>query len=479
MTDDIELLRRYLDEHSQEAFTELVQRHLDLVYGAAFRRTDGDASLAEDIAQQVFTLLAREAPRLRRHPQLAGWLYVATRHAAASTRRAERRRKLREEQAMNDLTFLSDPDWRQLRPELDAVIDKLAERDRDAVLLRFFEAKAFADIGAALGISEDAARMRVERALEKLRLLLAHRGIASTATALALVLANQAAVAAPSGLAASVAGTALAGAAAGTAPTFLTLMSITKTQLSLVGVLIFSGSVGSVWQQQTRAEVRDALTQVQRQRDEIARLGAANSSPSATLATLPADDGQAAAELARLQTEAAALRTQIDSEREMQPAPVVAGLMPASTWRKAGFGTPAEAVETLYWAKDHVDLETLGNALILDQKGRAKAEALLARLPDWLRKQYPELSTPEQMVGLLWALGPTVEAIGIGRATTRGPDNVTLSIKQEWENGDVRGPPLTFQRTSNGWKWAMPAVGVDMAARALDTILPPPPAPKP
>ncbi|MCX6956754.1 MAG: sigma-70 family RNA polymerase sigma factor, partial [Verrucomicrobia bacterium] len=183
MTDDLELLRRYLDEHSQAAFTELVRRHLDLVYGAAFRRTDGDAPLAEDIAQQVFTQLARDAAGLRRHPRLGGWLYVATRHATASAMRAERRRKLREEKAMNDPTALPEPDWRQLRPELDAVIDRLAESDRDAVLLRFFEAKAFAEIGATLGISEDAARMRVERALEKLRSLLARRGIASTATA--------------------------------------------------------------------------------------------------------------------------------------------------------------------------------------------------------------------------------------------------------------------------------------------------------
>jgi RNA polymerase sigma factor (sigma-70 family) len=475
MTDDLELLRRHLDEHSQEAFTELVKRRLGLVYGAAFRRTDGNVSLAEDIAQQVFTLLARDAPKLRYHPHLVGWLYVATRHAVTSTLRAERRRKLREQQAMNDLTDSSEPDWRQLRPELDAVIDRLGKEDRDAVLRRFFEAMPFADVGAALGISEDSARRRVERALEKLRLLLARRGIASTATALALVLTNQAAVAAPNGLAASVAGVALGGAAAGTS-TFLTLMSITKTQLGLALVLVLASTAGLVWQQETRAEVRDALAQVQRQRDEIVRLGAANASSSVALTP---DAVQAAGELARLETEAAALRTQVESEREAKPAPVVAGLMPVDTWRKAGFATPGDAVETIYWAKEHIDLETLGNALLLDPKGRAKAEALLARLPDSVRAQYPELSTPERLVGLLWALGPMVEAIGVERATTRRPDNVTLTIKQEWENGEVRGPPLTFQRTSDGWKWAMPEAGVDMAARAMDTIVPPNSAPTP
>ena len=476
MTDDLELLRRHLDDHSQAAFTELVRRHLNLVYGAAFRRTDGDASLAEDIAQQVFTRLARDAAKVRRHPMLAGWLYVATRHAAASAMRAERRRKWREEQAMNDPTSLPDHDWRQLRPELDAVIDKLTGQDRDAVLLRFFEAKAFAEIGAALGISEDAARMRVERALAKLRSLLARRGIASTATALALVLTNQAAVAAPRGLVANVAGAALAGATAGSTSTFLTLMSLSKTQLCLAGALVLVGTAGFVWQWQTQARVHAAFSEVQRHDHEIARLSAARSTPSATPA---ADDGPATAELARLQTEAAALRIQVDREREKKPAPVVAGLMPVSTWRKVGFSTPAEAVETIYWAKEHIDLETLGHALVFDQKGRAKAEALFARLPDWLRAQYPELSTPERLVGLLWALGPPVEAVGVARVATRGPDNVTLTLKQQWETGDVRGLPVTLQRTVDGWKWAMPEAGIDMATRAIETLLPPNSAPKP
>lgn len=476
MTDDLELLRRHLDEHSQAAFTELVQRHLNLVYGAALRRTDGDGALAEDIAQQVFTQLARDAASLRRHPLLAGWLYVATRHAAASAMRAERRRKLREAQAMNDPTSSPSPDWRQLRPELDAVIDKLGGPDRDAVLLRFFEAKAFAEIGVALGVSEDAARMRVERALEKLRSLLARRGIASTSTALALVLTNQAAVAAPSSLAASIAGAALAGAGTGSTSTFLTLMAVTKTQLCLAGALVLVGTAGFVWQRQTQAKERDAYSEVQRQRDEIARLRKPHSVPGATLA---ADDRAATAELSRLQTEAAALRAQVALTSEKPPAPVVAGLMPVGTWRNVGFATPAEAVETIHWAKEHIDLETLGRALVFDQKGRTKAEALLARLPEGLRAQYPELSTPERLVGLLWAMGPSVEAIGVARTATRGPDNVTLTLKQQWETGEVRGLPVTLQHTADGWKWAMPEGGIDMAARAMATLLPPKSAPTP
>ena len=61
MNDDATLLRRFVEQDSEAAFTELVQRHLDLVYGAALRRTGGDAHAAADVAQQVFAALARQA----------------------------------------------------------------------------------------------------------------------------------------------------------------------------------------------------------------------------------------------------------------------------------------------------------------------------------------------------------------------------------------------------------------------------------
>jgi DNA-directed RNA polymerase specialized sigma24 family protein len=95
MTEDPELLHRYL-ENQEAAFSELVRRHLALVYGTALRRTNGDSHRAEDIAQLVFARLAREAMKVARHPAIHGWLYVATRHAAAEVMRTEQRRKNRE-----------------------------------------------------------------------------------------------------------------------------------------------------------------------------------------------------------------------------------------------------------------------------------------------------------------------------------------------------------------------------------------------
>jgi RNA polymerase sigma factor (sigma-70 family) len=323
MMDDTELLRRYVTDRSQEAFTELVTRHLDLVYSAAFRRTDGDAALAEDIAQQVFTTLARNAAALRGHTLLPGWLYVATRHAAASALRAERRRKAREQeaQAMNHLTSSPETDWRQLRPELDAVIDQLDDRDRDAVLLRFFEGRPFAEIGAALRISEDGARMRVDRAIEKLRTLLAKRGVTSTAAALAVALANQAVVAAPAGLAATVTSTALTGAAAasGGAWAALQLFAVSKLPIGIVGTMIVAAGTGVALQQQANTQLQHEIDALRQENQQIRTLQDENLHMKQTaveVATLRADD----AELAHLATEAAALRVRLQAQARTQTA---------------------------------------------------------------------------------------------------------------------------------------------------------------
>src|SRR5260221_14117309 len=173
MTDDAESLRRYAGNRDEDAFAELVRRHLGLVYHAALRQCGGDVHRAEDVAQTVFTDLARKAAKLARRPVLAGWLYTSTRYAASQAVRGEARRQAREQEAhaMNEL--LADTpahgepvaEWERLRPVIDDALHALSERDREAVLLRFFESRAFAEAGAKLFLSEDAARMRVERPL--------------------------------------------------------------------------------------------------------------------------------------------------------------------------------------------------------------------------------------------------------------------------------------------------------------------------
>lgn len=230
MNDDTALLRRYAEEGHEPAFTELVRRHVDLVYGAALRRTGGDAHRAAEVAQHVFTTLALAARKLARHPQLAAWLHTATRNAALNLMISEQRGQARETAALalNSVGGggAAGPAWEQVQPLLDAAIDELPETDRAAVVLRFLERRPFAEIGAALRVSEDAARVRTDRVLDKLRVILGRRGVTSTVAALGAVMAVQAMVAAPSGLVASLALGSLTAAGVGaSATTFFSILS--------------------------------------------------------------------------------------------------------------------------------------------------------------------------------------------------------------------------------------------------------------
>jgi RNA polymerase sigma factor (sigma-70 family) len=218
-TTDPELLRQFVRDGSEGAFTEILRRHVDLVHSAALRQVGLDAPAAEEITQAVFTDLARKASRLVGHPSLTGWLYTSTRMAAAEHRRSEARRTAREKAAHAMSQLLSndgtEPDWNRLRPVLDEAMHDLDEADREAVLLRFFEKRPFAEIGERLGLSENTARMRVERALDRLHGALSKRGITSTATAIGLALGAHAVAAAPAELAGRIAPVALAASRAG------------------------------------------------------------------------------------------------------------------------------------------------------------------------------------------------------------------------------------------------------------------------
>jgi RNA polymerase sigma factor (sigma-70 family) len=222
MLTDTDLLRRYGQHGSESAFGELVARHLNLVYATALRILNGDRHLACDVAQSVFTDLARKSMQLCDRAEkcantqteattclsISGWLYTSTRFAAAKVVRAEQTRRKHEQKAhaMKELLHGEpvEPDWGQLRPVLDDAMGVLDEADRGALLLRFFEGKDLRTVGSTLGLSEDAARMRVSRALDKLRELLAKRGVTTTAGALSVTLAAKVVEAAPVGLATTI-----------------------------------------------------------------------------------------------------------------------------------------------------------------------------------------------------------------------------------------------------------------------------------
>ena len=286
MTDSNTLLSQYARTGSESAFRELVSRYVDLVFSTAFRLVDGDAESAQDVAQTVFVALADQARTLPKDVMLGGWLHLRTRFAAGKLMRTERRRQLRERQAaeMNAIEDQSESNLAQVAPVLDEAIGQLNAEDRNAILLRFFEQKDFRSVGDALGSSEEAARKRVDRALEKLHVLLKHRGATLSAAALGTALATEAVTAAPAGLAAAITAAALSGTTITTAAVIAATKTIAMTTFQktlstaafalAVGTGIYEArrassaraDVGTLQQQQTL--LTEQIQQLQRERDD-------------------------------------------------------------------------------------------------------------------------------------------------------------------------------------------------------------------
>jgi RNA polymerase sigma factor (sigma-70 family) len=344
MNDDASLLRSYADENSEAAFAELVRRHVDLVYGAALRRTGGDAHDAADIAQQVFTTLARNARKLSRHTVVGAWLHTATRNAALNLMISDQRRKAREAAAFAlHGTDESSPEWERLRPLLDEAIDELPEANRSAVVLRFLERRAFAEIGATLRLSEDTARKRVDRALEKLREVLARRGVKSTSAALAAAFANEVAAMAPAGLATAITGVALAGAATGGAATVAgTALFMSNTSTAIISVVALAALGGTFFQ----------WNHAQRAEAEVTALMADRDSLRARANTEQQRTARVTRELADLQSEVAAFKAK-DATFTAAPDPV------ASPARNAGTAPPTVTLGMEPWEIQQAALNNL------------------------------------------------------------------------------------------------------------------------
>lgn len=254
MQDD-KLLTRYAQDGSEAAFGQLVARHLTLVYSTCLRET-GSPSQAEDAAQVVFLLLARKAKSLRVGPSLAGWLYQTSRFVAKDIRKQEARRQRGEQIVMQEMTQRQEPpapecqSWQDVEPLLNDALSALKPGEREAVLLRFLEGRSLAETGAALGLSEDAARMRVSRAVEKMRRYLTSHGASVTGIVLTGLLTSEAAQPVPAHAAAVTQAT-LQAIATGPTVNILLLskgvyqtMKVIKVKLAaLAAVLVLGGVV--------------------------------------------------------------------------------------------------------------------------------------------------------------------------------------------------------------------------------------------
>jgi RNA polymerase sigma factor (sigma-70 family) len=242
-------LELFHDRCDQAAFASLVKQYLPLVHAVAMRVTSNPTQ-AQDISQGVFVKLARKPVSDLQSVALPVWLHGEARTQSLGLLRAEQRRRKREQLAANFHVFMSaDPfniPWDRISPLIDEVISQLPTREREVLLARFFEGRSHRDIADRLALTEDASRMRVNRSLEKLRDLLARRGITTTSAALAVALPGHALAATePAGLAASIAAAA-AKSAASSSLTSLFLMTLTKKTTATVAALLILGGLAVV-----------------------------------------------------------------------------------------------------------------------------------------------------------------------------------------------------------------------------------------
>lgn len=317
MIDSHQLLAEYVRSGSDEVFRELVGRYVDLVYSTALRLVAGDSHRAEDVVQMVFLDLAAKASTLPASVMLGGWLHRHTCFMAAKTMRGERRRVFRERQAVEMDALQNDPapDLSGIAPVLDEAINELGDTDREAIVLRFYEQRDFRSVGLALGSNEDAARMRVARALEKLETLLKRRGLTASAALLAASLLTNAVQAAPAGLVATISTAAALAGSTGSIATVAKTIAMTTFQKTVV-VATLAVAIGAGIHQagnaiRSRGELEAVRQQQQPLKDQLGRFAREQEEMAAQLAALRAENEQLRkdrAELARLRAETSRLR---------------------------------------------------------------------------------------------------------------------------------------------------------------------------
>ncbi len=440
MSEDRQWLAEFARTGSEAAFRQIAGRHLPLVYSAALRMVNGDAAQAQDIAQLVFTNLARRARSLPPDVILAGWLHRDTRFTALEWLRQERRRVQREQQAaaMNALESAGpDADWSHLRPVLDEVLDELDDPDRHALLLRFCQQRSFAEVGAALALSDDAARKRVDRALDRLRGALARRGVTSTAAGLAVLLGAHAVVNVPSALAATVAAVSLAGTAAAGGVGAQLIQLMTAAKLKLVAAAVIATAVGTplVLQHRANETLLAENAALRRQTAQLDKLRADNERLTAQLEADAARPSAEHEELMRLRGQVGVLRQQLAEVAQTKPAAPTASegassnastYMPSTNWTNLGFNTAHDATISFLWA-----LRSGNDSVYKAAFGKTNAD----------------FAFPIAWANALAAVkGSQVSQV------YESPDGTpTVSVVSELDNGETANTWLQFSQTNGIW----------------------------
>jgi RNA polymerase sigma factor (sigma-70 family) len=318
---DLELLARYTQHQAEDAFAEIVRRHLGLVHSAALRQVRLP-QLAEEVAQSTFLKLARHAQRLAPDTVLSAWLYQVTRREALDVIRREARLHLRE-QIATEMSAINATatDWTHIEPLLDEAMHALKDTDRIAVLLRYFENKSLREVGVTLGTSEAAAQKRLGRAVERLREFFAKRGVTIAASGLVVAISANAVQAAPLGLAITVSAAAtftVSAVATTAATTTIKTIAMTTLQKTLIAATLVAAVSTGIYETRQISNLRTQVQALQQQQaplaEQIERLTGERDNAMSQLATLR-DDARLKGnntELVKLRGEVSRLR--VDSQ---------------------------------------------------------------------------------------------------------------------------------------------------------------------
>ncbi len=414
-----QLLTEYARNGAEAAFSELVQRHVQLVYGTALRLVR-NPQLAEDLTQEVFLLLARKAPSLVRHPTLCGWLHLTARNLATKSIRSEARRRIREEEvadmeeSRNEDALIS---WEELEPRVDELLGKLSEPDREALLLRFFRNKSAREMAEMLSLSADAAQKRVTRALERLRALIAAEGQLIGAEGVQRAIEKHSAYVVPAGLVPAIMESVRSESGSGTEE-----------------VEISSEGSETRWRITALAAGLLVLAAIVLFRNARARR--VESTPNPLMAGTEPRQGAPAS-----QWRATRIGEQV-------PAAFVAAVplniwvryFPQSVWKEAGLGTPEDTLVTYMWAKKRGDLK---NAI----------STATPRFGQELTFLYFQHKTDAEVAAMM--IESAKEQIGFELLSKRmaGGDTAILKVKF---NNDAPGDfsILIFKKLGNEWRIA-------------------------
>lgn len=476
---DIDLLREYADRRSESAFSDLVRRHVNLVYSVALRFT-GNFQDAQDVTQAVFIILAQKAKRLGQKTILTGWLYETTRFTAMKLLRTKARQQAREQVAYMQST-LNDAEnesiWKQLAPLLEEGMSRLSEKDRTLLALRFFENKSGAETAKLLGVQEWAAHKRLNRAVEKLQKFFLQRGVSSTTAAIAGAMTANSIQAAPPALAKAATAAALAQSATACGSTFaiikgLQLMAWTNAKTAIVTTAVVGLATLSVVEHQRQATLLHQNKVLRQQVGQISKLETDNQNLSNLLVQANTSEMLAKNQLRDfLQTRAngqGASKLQAEASPANfapSPPPKAAGdELPKTSWSNAGFGTPQAALQTRGWAVLNGDRDLFKQSLSITDDARKFAEDALVQMAqastDPNKAQYIQeilnnkYGVEEGLLMPMMAANQTKNYTGYKILSQQSPsaDEMVLGVETEMASAPSETETLKLQRFGGDWK---------------------------